>query len=173
MRKGDLRAITSRKAIGGRDDWRTPTKVLHLVRQVAGDRIAYDPCTDPGNPTGAALFVCPPDDGLSRDWRFGGMTFVNPPYSTAKMWLEKAATEAWTDRDSCIVLIPARTDTKWWHAFAIKARSICFWRGRLRFTVPEGGKDNSATFPSALLYWGSEPTRFKFHFQQVGWCVTP
>jgi phage N-6-adenine-methyltransferase len=178
MKPNDLRAITSRKATGGKDTWRTPPAVLDLVRKVGCGNIGLDPCTDAANPTDALDFVCPPADGLSVPWLGHGLVFVNPPYSSATRWIAKCADEMShappnPDEDQIIALVPARVDTRWWHASAVTACAVCFWKGRIKFLRPDGEKAQSATFPSAVLYWGLSPVRFKFHFQSFGWVVTP
>ena len=94
----------------------------------------FDPC--PVNPT---------FDGLSLDW--GKRNFVNPPYgSEIKKWVEKAYREAQKDM-LVVMLIPSRTDTKYWHEYIMKAHQIWFIKGRLRF----GQATNPAPFPSAIV----------------------
>jgi site-specific DNA-methyltransferase (adenine-specific) len=95
------------------------------------------------------------DDGLSKDWS-GERCWMNPPYGRdIKDWVKKAYEES--IRGALVVaLVPSRTDTHWWHEYAMKARDIRFVKGRLSFT--EGHKNNpgshNATFPSAVLvYW--------------------
>lgn len=68
--------------------------------------------------------------------------FCNPPYSDIRPWLSKAREAA-----LAVFLVPARTDTRWWHDLAMKADEIRFLRGRLKF----GDAKNSAPFPSVLL----------------------
>lgn len=72
---------------------------------------------------------------------------MNPPYGreTGK-WVEKAFLEAQTGA-VVVCLLPARTDTAWWHDFVMRAAEIRFVRGRLRF----GGAANGAPFPSCVV----------------------
>ena len=51
-----------------------------------------------------------------------------------------------------MMLIPARTDTKYWHNYVMKASEIYFVRGRLKF----GDSDNSAPFPSAVVVFNGK-----------------
>ena len=83
-------------------------------------------------------------NGLEMDW--GTSTFVNPPYGREiGKWTNKAVEEA--DKGKTIVLlIPSRTDTRWWQEDIMKAQEIRFIKGRLKF----GSATNSAPFPSAL-----------------------
>lgn len=90
-------------------------------------------------------------DGLERPWR--GRCWLNPPYGkTIGAWVKKAY-ESGRDGDLVVCLLPARTDTRWFHDYAMKATEIRFIRGRLRF----GGSCNSAPFLSAVVVFsGSE-----------------
>jgi site-specific DNA-methyltransferase (adenine-specific) len=73
---------------------------------------------------------------------------MNPPYGREiGKWVRKAYETAQAGRQAVVVcLLPARTDTAWWHDYAMKGE-IRFLRGRLKF----GGSKNSAPFPSALV----------------------
>lgn len=148
-------------------DWQTPDEVLELVRLV--DAIGLDPCTTRENPTAAWQWICPPDDGLETPWLDKGLVYVNPPYGRKlPRWVGKCAAEA-GDGAEIIALIPARTDTSYWHRWVTRANAICFWAGRLRFK----GAPASAPFPSALVYWGDRPLRFMCAFGDHGWVVRP
>lgn len=84
-------------------------------------------------------------DGLNMSWT--GRTFVNPPYGREIIkWVKKAYEESL--KGSIVVcLLPARTDTKWWHNYIMKADEIRFIKGRLKF----GDSKNSAPFPSCVV----------------------
>jgi site-specific DNA-methyltransferase (adenine-specific) len=86
------------------------------------------------------------EDGLSQNW---GMErcWMNPPYGREiAIWMSKAFNAS---REGALVvcLVPARTDTAWWHDYAAKADEVRFVRGRLRF----GNAAHSAPFPSAVV----------------------
>ena len=84
-------------------------------------------------------------DGLSRSW--GTSTFVNPPYGKQiKLWMDKAYRESQMGK-VVVMLLPSRTDTQWWHDYAMKASEIRFIKGRLKF----GNAKNPAPFPSAIV----------------------
>jgi site-specific DNA-methyltransferase (adenine-specific) len=155
-----------------RDNWRTPQNVLELVRAVAP--IDLDPCTDEGNPTGAHKCWLPQSDGLVQPWFGSGLVFINFPYSQAKPWAERIAEEVTRTgvRREYIALVPARTDTGWWHKLmSTRPHRVCFWRGRLKFERPDGGPSQSAPFPSALLYWGADDGTFARVFGPHGHVV--
>ena len=83
-------------------------------------------------------------DGLSQKWE--GVCWMNPPYGRAiSKWMKKAY-ESSLEGATVVCLVPARTDTNWWHDYAMKG-SIEFIKGRLKF----GGSKNSAPFPSAVV----------------------
>jgi hypothetical protein len=74
---------------------------------------------------------------------------MNPPYGRAiKDWMAKAYDSS-KNGAKVVCLVPARTDTAWWHDYAMKGE-ITFLRGRLKF----GNSKNSAPFPSALVVFG-------------------
>lgn len=88
-------------------------------------------------------------DGALMSWE-GQRVFCNPPYGRGvDRWLAKAPTA-----ECAVYLLPARTDTAWFHDYALKADEIRFVRGRLKF----GSATNSAPFPSVILvYRGALP----------------
>lgn len=87
-------------------------------------------------------------NGLFRDWA-PEVCWMNPPYGPALgQWIRKAADEA-AKGATVVALVPARTDTRWWHDYALKATEIRFIKGRLYFD--DGG--GRATFPSVLVIW--------------------
>ncbi|HEN5962516.1 DNA N-6-adenine-methyltransferase [Streptococcus agalactiae] len=93
------------------------------------------------------------DDGLSQDWT--GNVFCNPPYGREiGKWVEKAYKESLEPYNNVIVLlIPARTDTKYWHDYIFgKATDIRFLKGRLKFTI-NGKENHPAPFPSAVIIY--------------------
>ena len=108
---------------------------MDLYRQLNAEfDLTFDPCP-----------IDPKFDGLSVPW--GKRTFANPPYGrTLGRWTHKAYRES--PRGKLVVLlIPARTDTAWWHDDVMQADEIRFLRGRLRFDDGNG----RATFPSAIV----------------------
>ena len=81
-------------------------------------------------------------NGLRQEWT--GVCWMNPPYGREiSKWVEKA----YKSNAVVVCLVPARTDTKWWHEFCMKSKEIRLVQGRLKF----GGSKNSAPFPSAVV----------------------
>lgn len=89
-------------------------------------------------------------DGLAVSWPRHAV-WMNPPYSDASLWAEKAFHEA-RHGTRVVALVAARTDTLWWHEYVMRAKTVLFVEGRLRFLV--GGKAaDSAPFPSVVVHW--------------------
>lgn len=97
------------------------------------------------------------DDALQQEWQ--GNVFCNPPYSRQLgKWLAKAWQEHQRDPNRVIVfLIPARTDTSYWHDYIFNKAEIEFLRGRIKFEDNGNSKD-AAPFPSAIVIYGNPPT---------------
>ena len=92
------------------------------------------------------------DDGLAQDWK-GQTVFVNPPYGRGiGVWLKKGYEESKKHNTVVVMLIPSRTDTKWWHDYVMKAKEVHLVRGRLKF----GTSANVAPFPSAVVVFHSD-----------------
>jgi phage N-6-adenine-methyltransferase len=83
-------------------------------------------------------------DGLKQTW--GGVCWMNPPYGRdIGNWMKKAYESSLLGA-VVVCLVPSRTDTKWWHDYAMKGE-ITFIKGRLKF----GNAKNAAPFPSAVV----------------------
>lgn len=93
-------------------------------------------------------------DGLAGLWN--GRVWLNPPYGRAiAKWVEKAHTEVRLGRAALVVaLLPARTETAWWHDWVQGKAEVRFLRGRVKFIGPNGGKKD-APFPSAIAIYRS------------------
>ncbi len=88
--------------------------------------------------------------GLDRPWL--SPTFVNPPYSQIREWMEKGLAEH-REGKTVVFLIPARTDTRWFHDSVLPfATEIRFIRGRLKF----GGAKTGAPFPSMVVVFQTQ-----------------
>ena len=94
-------------------------------------------------------FFTKEQNGLTCLW--GGHTvFCNPPYGREiGKWVQKAWEEHKTSGNTVVMLLPARTDTRWFHEFIYGKAEIRFVRGRLKF----GNATNSAPFPSMVVVW--------------------
>jgi phage N-6-adenine-methyltransferase len=131
------------------DVWATPQWLFDALNKEFG--FTLDPCSD-GTNAKCKKFFTPTENGLLRDWKTDTV-FMNPPYSEVDAWMRKAYGSA-QEGATVVCLIPARTDTQWWHEYVMKAE-IRFIKGRLKF----GDAENSAPFPSAIIVF--RPREFK------------
>lgn len=124
------------------DLWETP---LDLFEELDAEfRFTLDVCALPANAK-CRKFFSPAEDSLKQRWT--GMCWMNPPYGrTIGSWVKKAWESA-QGGATVVCLLPARTDTRWWHEYVAHASEIRYVRGRLRF----GNAVNSAPFPSAVV----------------------
>lgn len=124
------------------DDWATPQHVFDKVD--AKFHFTLDVCADHTN-FKVRRYITREQDGLAQDWGHD-ICWMNPPYGrTIGLWMRKAFASA-QNGATVVCLVPARTDTAWWHDYAMKG-SVGFIRGRLKF----GNATNSAPFPSAVV----------------------
>lgn len=123
------------------DLWATPQDFFDKLNAEFGFEV--DVCATPENAKCARYFT-KLDDGLAQEWR--GVCWMNPPYGREiSAWMRKA-NDAVRGGAVVVCLVPARTDTRWWHEYAIK-HEIRFIRGRLKF----GSAKSNAPFPSAVV----------------------
>ena len=126
-------------------EWSTPQDFFDKLNWRFGP-FDLDPCADVSN-TKCANFFTESEDGLSQDWE-GFTAFVNPPYGRGiDKWIKKGYDESRKKNTKVVMLIPARTDTKYWHQYVMRADEVYFVKGRLKF----GDCTNSAPFPSAVV----------------------
>ena len=134
--------ITTGLLTSERGDWETPQEIFSLCD--AEFRFDLDVCAKACNAKCARYFT-PEIDGLAQEWR--GRCWMNPPYGREiGRWMKKAWLSAQTTADVVVCLVPAMTDTAWWHEWAVRGE-IRFLRKRVRFV----GAKSSAPFPSALV----------------------
>ncbi len=132
------------------DLWSTPDSLFaELTAEFA---FTLDVCATAENAKCAAYFT-KDDDGLRQSWT--GTCWMNPPYGRdIGKWVRKAF-ESSGEGATVVCLIPARTDTAWWHDYVTKADEVRFVRGRLHF----GDARNSAPFPSAIVVFRGKTPR--------------
>jgi len=95
----------------------------------------------------------PEDDGLIQNWDMGGAVYCNPPYGKEiGLWGKKAYEEA-QKGTTIVMLIPARTDTKYFHEYIYHKAEIRFVKGRLKFTDENGTPKGTAPFPSMVVIY--------------------
>ena len=96
-------------------------------------------------------YFTPKDNGLEQSWNCGGAVFCNPPYGREiGNWIKKAY-EEYLNGVTVVMLIPSRTDTKYFHNYIYGKSEIRFIQGRLAFTDEDGNQYNAAPFPSMIV----------------------
>jgi len=124
--------------------WATPQTFFDMLNEEFC--FTLDPCALPENAK-CPLFFTPLDDGLVQDWG-GHVIFCNPPYGNKiASWVEKCYRESRKDNTKVVMLIPARTDTVYFHKYIYGIAEIRFIKGRLKF----GNARHSAPFPSMIV----------------------
>lgn len=133
----------------GTDDWRTPRDFFEKLHREFG--FVLDAAASPQNAM-LPRYWTREDNALAQDWvGVGGAVWCNPPYGRDVLdWLAKAFHAA-QGGSTVVMLIFARTDTRWWHEYAMRAAEIRLVRGRLRFEKPDGTRGAPAPVPSAVL----------------------
>lgn len=140
------------------NEWQTPIELFKLLDKEFN--FTLDPCSTNEN------HLCPKyytkeTDGLNKCWA-SERVFMNPPYSREIIkWMKKAYESSRQPNTSVVCLVPSRTDTRWFHDYAVKG-DIRFLRGRLKFvnrTLPSWREDGNfkitgAPFPSCIVVFG-------------------
>jgi phage N-6-adenine-methyltransferase len=128
------------------DQWETPQWLFDRLNDQY--HFELDVCALPENAKCDRYFT-PEQDGLQQEWT--GVCWMNPPYGRKiGKWVRKAYESA-QQGATVVCLLPARTDTAWWHDYVMHGE-ITFLRGRLKF----GNSKNSAPFPSAIVVFRKE-----------------
>jgi site-specific DNA-methyltransferase (adenine-specific) len=108
-----------------------------------------DPCANENNHK-CNKYYTKEQDGLKQNWE-GEIVFCNPPYGKEiKDWVKKSYLESKKQNTTVVLLIPARTDTAYFHDYIYNKAEIRFLKGRLKF----GDSKNSAPFPSMIVVLG-------------------
>ena len=126
------------------DEWGTPSVIFSQLD--AEFHFDLDPCSTHENAKCKDHYTIE-DDGLTKNWG-GRRVFCNPPYSKAKEWVAKCYEESLKPDTLVVMLIPARTDTSYFHDYIYhRGREIRFLRGRLHYNDSKQG----APFPSMVV----------------------
>lgn len=126
------------------DQWATPQDFFDALD--AEFNFTLDPCSTHENAKCAKHYTVA-ENGLSQSWE-GETVFCNPPYGRElPKWVRKCHDEA--HHATVVMLVPARTDTRWFHNYIYGKAEVRFIKGRLKF----GGHKNAAPFPSMLVIY--------------------
>jgi phage N-6-adenine-methyltransferase len=122
------------------DNWSTPPELFKSLDEEF--HFTLDACATASNATVPNFYD---SDSLEKPWT--GVVWCNPPYGREiGKWIRKGRQSA-LEGAIVVMLIPSRTDTRWWHEDVMLASDVRFIKGRLKF----GGSKSSAPFPSAIV----------------------
>lgn len=128
------------------DQWATPQDFFERLDKEFGFNL--DPCADETNHKCDTYFD-KSQDGLKQNWE-GYRVFCNPPYGREiGKWVQKCYEESRKANTLVVMLVPARTDTKWFHDYVYGKAEVRYVRGRLKF----GDSKNAAPFPSMVVIY--------------------
>lgn len=133
------------------NEWETPDDIFSALNCFF--RFTLDPAATEENAKCDKYFTIE-TDGLSQSWK-NETVWLNPPYGREiSKWIKKAYEESLNGFTTVVMLIPARTDTSYWHEYVLKSSQIHYIRGRLKFKNKGKGDSNPAPFPSAIVVFG-------------------
>lgn len=123
------------------DQWATPQSFFDELNEKFN--FTLDVCAESHNAK-CERFITPEVDGLKSSWD-NETVWCNPPYGREiGKWVKKASE---TTGGVVVMLLPARTDTRWFHDYILDKAGVKFIKGRLKF----GDSKNSAPFPSMVV----------------------
>lgn len=143
-----------------KDNWETPDELFKHLEERFGT-FTLDPACEEHNKK-CIKYYTKEQNGLLQDWTMENV-FINPPYGRQiGSWVKKAYEECQISLNTKVVmLLPARTDTKWFHDYCAKSHKVFFVSGRIAFK----GATSNAPFPSMIVVFDSrknknEPTEY-------------
>lgn len=130
------------------NEWSTPQELFDELN--AEFHFTLDPASTHQNAKCKKHFTME-DDGLSKDWK-NETVFCNPPYGREiPKWVQKCHDEWKKNNITVVMLIPARTDTRYFHDFIYKKAELRFIKGRVKFIDENGDDSGCAPFPSMIV----------------------
>ncbi len=147
---------TTAAASSAHNGWTTPPEILERLYRVAGGSFTLDPCSPSSDRRSATVrarvHLSFRENGLAHDWH--GKVYVNPPYGRGLgAWTSKCRVSVESgSADLVVALLPARSDTSWWHRDVAGHADLVLLKGRLSF----GDGTQAAPFASALACWGAD-----------------
>lgn len=156
--------------------YNTPPDFLRdYVRPMGNGIIGLDPCSNADSFVKARRSYDVDSNGLVHPWRGHGLVFMNPPHSMApaniEPWILKFQTEFCrvTNADQFLALVPAKTDTSWFHGGARSADRLCFLRGRMRFWLNRQETTGAGKFAHLVIYRGDRKALFDKLYGPLGY----
>lgn len=158
------------------DDRFTSSALIRAIK-VSFGRISFDPCWHKASVVEpeAYLDVRRGDNGLRDAWA-GNLVFVNPPWSAADKWLRRAY-DQWSRGNACTVvcLVPAKTDTRFFHSTLVTEADLYFMAGRPIFSKEDGtseGRRSRRCLSSSALRISRSGDFLKLLKERGGQCAS-
>lgn len=126
------KAQTHQVVVNVNDNWETPLLVLEEAMKKYDVHPILDVCATDSNSKCKHHFS-PEYNALDKDWECD--FFMNPPYSEIEIWMQKAYEEHLKYNVNGLVLVFAKTSTKWWHKWVEGKGEVRFQKGRIRFLL--------------------------------------
>ena len=128
------------------DNWSTPTDFYEKLNDEF--HFSVDVAASDEN-SKCERYYTVKSNGLAQDWT-GETVWCNPPYGRQiRQWVCKAYSTVREGKSTVVMLLPARTDTEWFHDYVYGKAEIRFVKGRLKF----GNVDQRARFPSMVVIY--------------------
>lgn len=146
-------------------DYMTPPEMVdYILKRFSPNTVEFDLdvcCTEKNIPA-KQYFINGVTDGLKEEWAY--LNYCNPPYKECGKWIKKAYEEH-LKGNTTAMLIPARTETKYWHDYIFDENgcgyknhvSVEFLRKGIQFLDPHNDKKPCGVFKNALaivIFWG-------------------
>lgn len=128
-------------------EWETPDRLFRGLDDLF--HFDLDVCATPENAK-CARFYSPKENGLHQTWR--GTCWMNPPYGKEIGKWVRAAYFSSCAGTTVVGLIPARTDTHWFHDWVLGRATVIFLRGRI-YHLQKGEVIGRSPFPSLIAIW--------------------
>ena len=115
------------------DEWETPQEFFDKLDEEF--HFGIDVCANDRNAK-CEWYFDKSANGLTKDWTGHGTVWCNPPYGKEiGKWVRKASETA-EEGETVVMLIPARTDTRWFHGYVYQQPNVevRFIKGRLHFS---------------------------------------
>ncbi len=155
-------------------DNRFTSPILIKAVEASFGKITFDPCWHPASSVRPKRYFDARrgDDGLRDPWS-GRLAFVNPPWSAQKKWIERAYDQWRRGKVRTVMcLVPAKTDTKFFHDVLIEEADVYFLQGRPRFFKADGTSAGTMVSTMLVIFGATSEQKARFAALVPGsWCL--
>jgi len=148
-----LKSIKHLENIKKHDTWETPYPIYYEALEKFNVKPTLDVCATKKN-TKCIHYITEKEDSLCFEWLED--VFMNPPYSRVADFMKKAYYQHKKHGITILILIYAKTDTKFWHSFIEDKAEVHFIKGRIKFMQDGVYSKNSAPYPSCFVIYRLE-----------------